>query len=90
MHTSTRRLTTTAVTAVALAALAAGPALADHPHHLDLPNGNCADRGGAGYGTGQDHGEPGSFHQRVHTGTPGTFAFTREGNPVAVVGGATC
>jgi hypothetical protein len=75
---------------VAVGALTASPAMAHHAHHLELPNGNCADRGGAGFGTGQDHDDPGSFHLRVHTGTPGQFAFTQSSNPVAVVGGSTC
>lgn len=89
MHPTRRLLATLAATA-AITVLPAGVALATHPHHLDLPNGNCADRGGAGLGTGQVHGDAGAFHDRVHTGTPGTRAFTQERNPVAVVGGSTC
>lgn len=90
MRKLTRRMAITSVTVVALGALTAGPALATHAHHLDLPNGNCADRGGAGFGTGQDHGDAGAFHRRVHTGTPGLYAFTRPNNPVSVVGGSIC
>lgn len=86
----TRRLFAMLTAAAALTALPAGFALAEHPHHLDLPNGNCADRGGAGFGTGQDHADAGAFHARVHTGSPGTFAFSQPNNRVAVVGGSTC
>lgn len=85
-----RTITRAAIAAAAVTALSTGPAWAEHAHHLDLPNGNCADRGGAGFGTGQDHESAGSFHAHVHTGTPGTFAFAQPGNPVAVVGGSTC
>ena len=53
----TRRLSALLTAAAALTALPAGGALAEHPHHLDLPNGNCVDRGGAGFGTGQDHAD---------------------------------
>lgn len=84
------RFIATALTAGAMVAGAGSAALADHAHHLELPNGNCADRGGEGFGTGQDHDDPGAYHRRVHMGTPGQFAFTRSNNPVAVVGGATC
>jgi hypothetical protein len=90
MHELTRRLFTTSAAVVALGALSVGTAAAHHAHHLALPNGNCADRGGAGFGTGQAHDAPGSFHLRVHMGTPGQFAFAQPNNPVAVVGGSTC
>lgn len=85
-----KRITRGALAAFAITALSAGPAFAEHPHRLELPNGNCADRGGAGFGTGQTHGDAGAFHDRVHTGTPGTFAFAQPNNPVSVVGGGTC
>lgn len=85
-----RKLAAVATTAAALGLLTAGPAAAEHAHHLELPNGNCADRGGQGFGTGQDHGDAGAFHLRVHTGTPDVFAFAQPNNPVKVVGGSTC
>ena len=70
----------------------AAPVAASHPHHLETP-GACVDRSGQGFGTGQSHADntadPGdtTFHERIHKGTPGLFAFEQEGNPVAVAGG---
>jgi hypothetical protein len=52
------------------------------------------DRNGAGFGTGQVHadnsGDPGdtTFHERIHKGVPGLYAFERSGS-VSVTGG-TC
>ncbi len=88
-----RRTVAVAVGSVITAVVvAAGPAHATHPHHLDTP-GACVDRSGAGFGIGQVHGgntgDPGdtTFHERIHKGTPGTFAFQQENNPVSVAGG---
>lgn len=87
-----RKLTMFAATVAAVASLAAAPAAADHPHHLETP-GTCVDRNGAGFGTGQEHhdntADPGdtTFHERIHKGAPGLFAFEREANPVGVHGG---
>lgn len=90
------------VVAVVLAGLMvvamSGAALATHAHRLTIvvegrgaaDVSQCADRGGKGFGTGQDHADSTAFHNRVHTGTPGTHAFTRANNPVSVVGGGTC
>ena len=70
---------------------AGGPASATHSHVIQTP-GTCVDKAGAGFGTGEDHasGTGPTFHSQVHKGTPGTFAFERPGNPVAVVGGTLC
>lgn len=74
----------------------AGPAAATHSHHIQTPV-SCVDRNGQGFGTGQFHetiegapiADPGdtTFHERIHKGTPGTFAFEQEKNPVSVDGG---
>lgn len=66
----------------------AAPAMAHHPHVIVTP-GTCVDRAGAGFGTGEAHDET-SFHERVHMGTPGTFAFAQPDNPVAIVGKTLC
>lgn len=83
----TARVLAVVVVGTAAAAVPA-PALATHPHVLTTP-GSCVDKGGAGFGTGETHDDQ-SFHARVHKGTPGTFAFNRPNNPVAVTGHATC
>ena len=62
----------------------AGPAFADHAHNLITPGTTVVD-----IGSGQTEkgcGEPGyhKFHENVHIGTPGTFAFPKSGN-VSVV-----
>ena len=68
----------------------AAPASATHSHVIETP-GTCVDKGGAGFGTGEDHasGDRPTFHSQVHKGTPGLFAFERSANPVSVVAG-TC
>lgn len=73
-----------------------GSAFATHPHHLEIvverggaDVDQCVDRGGVGFGTGQDHGDSTAFHNKVHKGQPGLFAFERANNPVFVDGG-TC
>lgn len=87
-----KKLTISAAAVAVAVGLAAAPAAATHPHRLDTP-GTCVDRNGAGFGTGQDHddntADPGdtTFHERIHKGTPGQFAFERDGNPVGVHGG---
>lgn len=82
-----KKLALAGTTAVMLLA-AAAPAMATHPHVLVTP-GTCVDRAGAGFGTGQVHDHT-SFHERMHMGTPNTFAFAQEGNPVSVVGKTLC
>jgi len=77
---------------VGVVGLSAAPSDATHPHHIDTP-GACVDRNGRGFGTGQSHSDntadPGdtTFHERIHKGTPGAFAFSQENNPVSVSGG---
>lgn len=88
-----RRIVVFVAIGAAAVGMAAAPASAEHPHHLETP-GTCVDRNGAGFGTGQVHGDntadPGdtTFHERIHKGTPGLFAFERTGR-VGVHGG-TC
>lgn len=88
----TKKLLVCAALAAGLLMSSAGAASATHPHRIETP-GNCVDRNGAGFGTGQVHlddtGDPGdtTFHERIHKGTPGSFAFERDGNRVAVIGG---
>lgn len=67
----------------------AAPAAAEHRHTLTTPGNSCVAKGGSGFGTGEAHDDT-SFHARVHTGTPGAFAFQRASNPVSVVGGSGC
>lgn len=92
MHRQRQMVLGFAASVVSVVGLTAAPAGATHPHHLDTP-GACVDRNGAGFGTGQAHSEntadPGdtTFHERVHKGTPGTWAFTQANNPVSVGGG---
>lgn len=66
----------------------AAPAVAEHPHVIMTP-GTCVDRAGTGFGTGEQHDDT-SFHERVHMGAPGTFAFTQEHNPVSIKGRTVC
>lgn len=60
---------------VGVLGLSAGTSGATHSHHIDTP-GNCVDRNGRGFGTGQEHfddtADPGdtTFHERFHKGTP--------------------
>lgn len=72
---------------IALAVAATGtPAHATHSHVIRT-TGACVDKGGAGFGTGEQHDST-SFHSQVHKGTPGLFAFERDNNPVLVEGGS--
>lgn len=86
-----KRIVVFAATGAALVGLAGAPASATHPHHLDTP-GTCVDRNGDGFGSGQVHSDntadPGdtTFHERIHKGTPGMYAFARTGQ-VSVSGG---
>lgn len=73
--------------AVLLLATAA-PAMATHPHVIITP-GTCVDRAGVGFGTGEEHDDT-SFHERVHVGTPDTFAFKQPNNPVYIQGRTLC
>lgn len=80
------------VVAVMAAMLAvAGPALADHEHYLATPGTTVE-----GIGSGQTEkcsDEPGGhkFHDNVHTGTPGKFAFAQGGQvEVGKSENATC
>jgi hypothetical protein len=74
---------------IVLAALVAAvafsaPASASHQHWLQTPAG-CKEDVASGQ-TRKEEGEPGGhkFHYNVHTGTPGTHAFSQEQNPVSV------
>ncbi len=72
-------LVTVALVMAAMMALA-GPAFADHAHNLITPRTTVED-----IGSGQTEKcatEPGGhqFHNRVHFGTPGTFAFPQSDN----------
>lgn len=86
-----RKFIVAAVIAASAVGAVAGPASATHSHQIDTP-GACVDRNGRGFGTGQVHldnsPDPGdtTFHERIHKGTPGSFAFERTNNPVSVVG----
>jgi hypothetical protein len=76
-------LVTAALMMVAMMALS-GPAFADHAHDLITPGTTVVD-----IGSGQTEKcatEPGGhqFHNRVHFGTPGTYAFT-QGDNVSVI-----
>ena len=66
----------------------ATPALADHEHWLETP-GTCVEDIAAGQ-TSKLATDPGGhkFHENVHTGTPGTFAFGH--GPVSVGKGEGC
>lgn len=71
-------LLTVAAVMAAMMALA-GPALADHQHYLETPGTTVQD-----IGRGQTEkcsDEPGGhkFHENVHTGKPGKFAFAQGG-----------
>lgn len=87
-----KRVAVFAAAVAAVVGFVAGPASATHAHHIDTP-GTCADRNGQGFGTGQEHSDnsadPGdtTFHERIHKGTPGLFAFEQSSNPVVVAGG---
>jgi hypothetical protein len=76
-------LVTVALVMAAMLALAS-PAFADHAHNLITP-GTTVENIGSGQ-TEKGCGEPGyhKFHENVHIGTPGTFAFPQSGN-VSVV-----
>lgn len=80
------------VTAVIAAMLAlAGPALADHAHYLVTPGTTVEDIGSGQ--TAKCRDEPGGhkFHDNVHTGTPGQFAFAQGGQvEVGKSENATC
>ncbi len=85
-----RRIMMLVVVALVTAAMmaVAGPAFADHAHDLITP-GHPVEDPVKDIGSGQTEkgcGEPGyhKFHENVHIGTPGTFAFPKSGN-VSVV-----
>jgi hypothetical protein len=81
-----RRIMMLVVVALVTAAMMAlaGPAFANHPHNLITP-GHIVEDVGSGQ-TEKCATEPGGhkFHENVHFGTPGTFAFPKSGN-VSVV-----
>ncbi|MFC4801858.1 hypothetical protein ACFPA1_21230 [Neobacillus sp. GCM10023253] len=72
-----------------VSALSATPAFAAHQHYLVTPGQTVCD-----IGSGQtsiddpNHGGYHQFHEHVHLGTPGTFAF-KQGGQVSVFKG-TC
>jgi hypothetical protein len=80
---------------VSAVGVVAGPAAAGHLHRIETP-GACVDRNGQGFGGGEDHEtglgagvtDPGdtSFHERLHAGTPGQFAFKQQNN-VSIIAG---
>lgn len=77
---------TAAAAVLAIVAIPASPAFANHDHHLDLPNGDCATIPVGHQAHGED--DPGrKFHGGLHTGVPGTFAFA-QGGQITVAGGA--
>jgi hypothetical protein len=86
----------TVVTSAAMIGLAAvaTPASATHPHVITTP-GTCVDKAGAGFGTGEHHGEreedalAPTFHWQLHFGTPGVFAFPRT-DQVSITGKTLC
>jgi len=88
-----RRIILVVTVAAVMAAMMAlaGPAFADHPHNLITPGTTVVD-----IGSGQTEKcatEPGGhkFHDNVHFGTPGTFAFPQSGNvSVVKTEDATC
>ena len=81
-----RRIMMLLVVALVMAAMiaVASPAFADHAHNLITPGHTVEDIGGGQ--TEKGCGEPGyhKFHENVHIGTAGAFAFGQGGN-VSVV-----
>ena len=79
-----KRLIPAFVVAIMFAIAAGGTAMADHDHDLITPGTTVVDI--AGGNTENCLGEPAYhvFHVKVHTGTPGQFAFAQANNPVAV------
>ena len=80
-----KKLFATIVLSLTLMTAMAGTALANHDHDLITPGTTVVDI--ADGNTENCTGEPAYhvFHVKVHTGTPGTFAFTQPNNPVEVV-----
>jgi hypothetical protein len=73
------------ILAFAIAALVfSAPAAASHQHWIATPAG-CKEDIASGQ-TRKDESHPGGhkFHDNVHTGMPGTWAFARARNPVTV------
>lgn len=91
MRQRLRKTAAFASVVVGVIGLTAGPSGATHSHSVVTP-GACVDRNGSGFGTGEVHtdntADPGdtTFHERIHKGTPGTFAFEQHRNPVSVAG----
>jgi hypothetical protein len=80
---------------VAMAVLlfgSSGSALADHDHNLITPGKTVVDV--ADGQTEKCATDPGGhqFHENVHIGVPGTFAFAEPNNPVSIIKteNATC
>lgn len=87
-----KRLIAAILLAVMLVASIAGTASADHDHNLLTPGTTVVDI--ADGNTENCSGEPAYhvFHENVHIGTPGQFAFAQPNNPVSIVKteNATC
>ncbi len=77
-------LVLTAVVGLGVAAPAFAVPL--HQHFLTTP-GTTVELA-QGFCRNDPHGAFENFHGNVHTGTPGTFAFDQEGNPVDISAGA--
>ncbi len=82
-------LVTVALVMAAMMALA-GPAFAGHQHNLSTPGTTVVDIGSGQ--TSKCSGEPGyhKFHENVHLGTPGAFAFGQQDQVSVYKVGASC
>jgi hypothetical protein len=87
-----RRLIMALVLALTFGVSVAAPAFADHDHNLITPGTTVVD-----IGDGQTEkcaSDPGGhmYHDHVHFGMPGTFAFQNPNNPVSLIKteNATC
>ena len=80
-----KRLIPALVVALMLVSAIGGTAMADHDHNLITPGTTVVDI--ANGNTDNCEGEPAYhvFHENVHKGTPGQFAFEQPNNPVSVI-----
>jgi hypothetical protein len=65
--------------------MSAGTALADHDHDLITPGTTVDDIGDGQTRKCPPHPGGHKFHDNVHTGMPGGFAFEQPNNPVSVI-----
>jgi hypothetical protein len=79
-----RKLITSLAAAVLLTISIAGGALANHSHDLITPGTTVVDIGSGQ--TARCASEPGghAFHEHMHLGIPGTFAFGQAGQVTVV------